>query len=314
MKNFILTTMAVVAATMCLPSCGGSGGNNGLSDEEILADLQAPFSFKAYKYEDQNSFGEKYDIYEFTLNEDGTFTGNIINFQKNALHFNDWYSDTIPYSGKWTTNYRTLGENSQKVYVLHHKDGNESYFPESAEAFWFKKRWSVCDNNNFDYAYDLLEITTDKGTVVRIPESERPPFLPEEPAIFDVTGHLYEQPEPFDTTYNSYGNYAIIMKKISFEEPGVLREITMRKDVYVTDTVGVPGINHDYDDWNQSHDEEYKFKVKGNRVLGSYINTTHHLDGTVEKETHYDKVHKTYHVSENGDTLNCGDHILIRSK
>ena len=115
------------------------------------------------------------------LKKNGSYTATQKDERKDGEGYKWRENGTDEYSGRWTVTYRTVGESSQKVYDLHHKNGDTFvYLPDDLEYFWrngglfeWASDWNDCANFNYSNAFKVVEYTTPKGTKIVVPEGER---------------------------------------------------------------------------------------------------------------------------------------------
>lgn len=143
--------------------------------------------------------------YTIEVNKNGLYKATVKNELNSWRSNGEWVDDGInEYSGRWTVTYRTVGETSQKVYDLRHKDGDTFvYIPDDLEYFWsthitygvegapWRADWEDCANFNLNKAIKVTEFTTPKGKTILVPEDERVEKEPELPKGPDVVGKTY---------------------------------------------------------------------------------------------------------------------------
>lgn len=191
----ILSEYAMAYAAVLDSEAASDSGSESSEVKEEAADenpLQPPFTLKAVWEElDNQKFGYgRREYYDISVNKNGTYKVVEIDSHNDSRSQGIWYSskrDSITYEGKWTVDYRAVGEDLQKVYDLKRQNGATLlYIPEDGEYFWnvsddfhHVADWQSVSNFNFSNAIKIAEYTTKNGSVVLIPEEERITKTPE---------------------------------------------------------------------------------------------------------------------------------------
>ena len=127
--------------------------------------------------------------YTIEVNKNGMYTSTRKDERKDHRTGYKWMDDgVVENNGRWTIAYRTVGDQSQKVYDLREQNGSTfAYIPNDLENIWVNGNWTDCANFNLKTALKVAEIRTSKGTNVIIPEEERT----SEPKEIDIIGRIY---------------------------------------------------------------------------------------------------------------------------
>ena len=126
------------------------------SEEE--PSYRPPFTVEAEYFDDGTSGYGSGDyksriIYKVEVKKNGTFVLNLRRERNNPNTNFEWKLDgEREITGKWAVVYRTMGEDSQKVYDLRYTNGETfAYLPDDLEYGWFSNtennaQWSDCSN------------------------------------------------------------------------------------------------------------------------------------------------------------------------
>lgn len=181
MKKKLFGFLVIATTVISMTSCGGGSKNAANEENQETTEVevaetsvsettvsepepqqkgyQPPFSFTAKRLlEDTNNLASYHAVpleheispkldyvnptFEIQILKNGTYQGTTIPLDIN--HGVEKKFDPIKYTGKWTTVTRKIGEEKQKVYVIHLTDGQEWYIPEDGEYLY--SDWQSCDD------------------------------------------------------------------------------------------------------------------------------------------------------------------------
>lgn len=181
----------IFAIGTLLASCGGNNPSGksheqGSGIEKTDAEVQQsgykpPFSITAQRLTDG---GEKKPLnielqddnyysrltYVIELYSNGKYKAQKTTETRNRrTGYRWWKDDPVQFEGKWTTSYRELGDDNQKVYELHLQNNSGSlYLPEDCEFLF--TNWYDCKNHNENShdAINIIDVSRETGIIKNI--------------------------------------------------------------------------------------------------------------------------------------------------